>query len=293
MASFDAGFAYYGEIADAGRYDKALRTEIRDWHNARLSGSFDWLNRFLMRKRDGYFKLDKVNYGRALGPTWKLSDWRISGPSGGSRNNSRYIAPQMRGFPLTNLAPDAHVTVSGVLNNFYDGALTADTSTGAGKDEIWGQDSTGEWAVDQHEAEKWVELTWDSAQKIRQIILFDRERADQNVTGGALTFTHGDTMETLVVTALDAGGAPNVINFPQKTVTNVRFTINSFTGDKPGLAEFVVLGPSVHYQSATLATGAAVTGVANDEVRRVTDGVISRISLPAPAADPVLFEKFG
>ena len=81
-AAFDAGFAYYGEVADAGRYHAALRAEIRNWRNAQLAGTFDWPNRFVMQARDDYFKLDKVVYPRAFGPTWKLSDWAKSGDSG-------------------------------------------------------------------------------------------------------------------------------------------------------------------------------------------------------------------
>ena len=114
--SFDAGFAYFGAVADQSRYNAALRSEIRDWHNARLAGVFDWPNRFVMQERNDYFRLDKVEYDRAMGPTWKLSDWTKSGDSGGTRSNSRYLAPQLRGFPLTNLARDAQVTVSGAVD---------------------------------------------------------------------------------------------------------------------------------------------------------------------------------
>ena len=78
------------------------------------------------------------------------------------------------------------------------------------------------------------------------------------------------------MTGIASDGSPKIVDFAQKTVKKVRFTITAFSGTEPGLAEFVVLGPSVHYQSATLATGATVTGVTARRGRaaRVNDGTI-------------------
>ena len=279
-ASFDAGFAYFGSVAHQSRYNAALRLEIRDWLNATRAGVFDWPNRFLMQERSDYFELDKVEYDRAMGPTWQLSDWAKSGDWGGTRSNSRYLAPQLRGFPLTNLARDAQVTVSGAVDFSYSGGLAVDNSTGVGHlGEVWfSHDGEGEWAIVSGATEKWIELSWDSAQKVRRIILFDRELADQNTSAGTLTFTHADdSTTTQTVTGIAADGSPKIVDFAQKTVKKVRFTITAFSGTEPGLAEFVVLGPSVHYQSATLATGATVTGVTARRGRasRVNDGVIA------------------
>ena len=277
-ASFDAGFAYFGGVSDHSRYDAALRREIRDWHNATRAGAFDWPNRFVMQERHDYFKLDKAQHTRAMGPTWKLSDWAESGNSGGTRSNGRTLAPQLRGFPLTNLARDAQVTVSGVVDLSYSGGLAVDNSTGVGHlPQVWFlQDGEGEWAIADSAADKWIELGWDSAQKIRRIILFDRELADQNASAGTLTFTHADNSTTTqAVTGIAADGSPKIVDFAQKTVTKVRFTITTSSGTQPGLAEFVVLGPNAHYQSATLATGATVTGVTDGQAARVNDGTIA------------------
>ena len=124
--------------------------------------------------------------------------------------------------------------------------------------------------------EQWIELSWDSPQKVRRIILFDREFADQNVSAGTLTFTHAnDSTTTQTVTGIPLDGSPHIVDFAQKTVKKVRFTITAFSGTEPGLAEFVVLGPNVHYQSSTLATGATVTGVTSGQAARVNDGVIA------------------
>ena len=55
----------------------------------------------------------------------------------------------------------------------------------------------------------------------------------------------------------------------------MRFAITASSGTEPGIAEFVVLGPSVHYQSTTLATGATVTAVTAGQAARVNDGTIA------------------
>ena len=279
VSAFDAWFGYFGSAGDASRYNANLRAEIRDWTNAIRAGAFDWPNRFVMQERYDYFRLDKVSYSRALGPTWKLSDWATSGNSGGGRSNSRYIAPQMRGFPLTNLAPDAKVAVSGVLDNSYGGALAVDTSTGASSETnryLTDTNGSGEWAIASSATDKWIELSWDSARKIRRIILFDREFANQNTSAGTLTFTHADSSTTTqAVTGISSDGSPKIVDFAQKTVTKVRFTLTGTSGTAPGLGEFVVLGPSSHYQSTTLAADGTVTGVTAGQAGRVNDGAIA------------------
>ena len=276
-AVFDAGFAWFGSVAEASRLGAALRGEIRDWRNARLAGTFDRQSRFFMQAPAAGFRLDKVDHDRGIGPTWRLSDWAPSGTAGGRRSNGRYLAPQLRGFPLTNLARDAEVTVSGVLDNSYSGALAVDTHTGVGAVVgAPGLSGAGEWAIAGTASEKWIELTWDSPQKIRRIILFDRALVDQNVSAGTLTFTDADdTTSTLSVSGIPADGTPKGVDFAPKTVKQVRFTLTAVSGTAPGLAEFVALGPNPHYRDGTLAAGATVTGVTASEAARVTDGVIA------------------
>ena len=178
---------------------------------------------------------------------------------------------------MTNLARDAKVTVSGVLDNSYGGALAVDTVTGVG--DVAGEpglSGAGEWAIAGSAPDKWIELAWDRPQKVRRIILFDRASSAHNVTAGTLTFTHADdSTTTQTLSGLPSNGSPGIIDFARKTLKQVRFTINTFSGTEPGLAEFVVLGPNPHYQAATLATGATVTGVGSGAAARVTDGVIA------------------
>lgn len=277
-AAFDAGFAYFGDVGSLGDYDANLRLEIRDWNNAISAGAFDWPNRLEMQHPARYHRLDKVSHERGVGPTWKLSDWAVPNkhPTNGSRRASRYVAPQMHGFPMTNLAPDAQVTVSSAVDNSYGGALAVDTVTGSSHNrEIASAVGQGEWAFEEPSA--WIELAFDEPKKIRRIVLFDRQYRDQNVTGSSLTFTLSDnSIESLEVGALPTNGSAKVVDVAQKTVTRVRFTANATSGDRPGLAEFAVLGPSVAYQSGNLASGASVTGIQAGQAGRVSDGLFGQ-----------------
>ena len=275
-AAWDAGFDYYGAATDAARHDAALRREIRGWRNAQLAGAFDWPARFGMRQPADTFRLDKVQQRRALGPSWRLAEWTPVGAGGGTRGRSRSLAPQLRGAPLTNLAPDARVTVSGVLDRSYAGALAVDSATGVGAVAgAPGLTGSGEWALAGDAGEKWIELAWDTPQKVRGVWLFDRAQTGHNVTAGTLTLTRADNSTTdHTVSGLDPAGAPKVVDLPPQTLRKVRFTITASTGTAPGLAELVVLGPGRAYQAGTLASGAGVRGVPSAEAARVTDGVI-------------------
>ena len=275
-AAWDAGFDYYGAATDAARHDAALRREIRGWRNAQLAGAFDWPARFGMRQPADTFRLDKVQQRRALGPSWRLAEWTPVGAGGGTRGRSRSLAPQLRGAPLTNLAPDARVTVSGVLDRSYAGALAVDSATGVGAVAgAPGLTGSGEWALAGDAGEKWIELAWDTPQKVRGVWLFDRAQTGHNVTAGTLTLTRADNSTTdHTVSGLDPAGAPKVVDLPPQTLRKVRFTITASTGTAPGLAELVVLGPGRAYQAGTLASGAGVRGVPSAEAARLTDGVI-------------------
>ena len=274
-ASFNAGFAYFGNVNDAFRYSAGLRAEIKDWSNADYAGAFDEATQLSMRKRDQYFKLDKSQFAGAFGPTWKLSDWAISGTENGTRSNTRSIAPQMAGFPRVNLARDANVLVSSMRDTGFNGGLAVDRHTGVGIPyaTFWPNiEGGGEWIAHSTDSAPWIELSWDGAQKVRQIILFDRETPNDNITSATLSFSDGST---LAVSALPVDGKPRIVNFPEKLVQWVRLTINSHIGSKPGLGEFVVLGPNPDFNAHTLASGATVTGTLAGQGTRVTDGLIA------------------
>ncbi len=275
-AALDAGLAYVGRVRDAARHDAPLRREIRHWRYAALAGAFDAPNRLVMQEQGAYFKLDRVSHTGSIGPTWKLSDWAPLGAAGGQRRNSRYLAPQLRGFPTANLARDAEVTVSGALAPEFDGAHALDGFTVTGHD-----GGAGEWALAAGAREKWIELTWETPRRVREIILFDRASPQQNVRAGSLTLTRADgTTTTQRVDALPLTGGAKRIALSDQALVKARFTLHATQGAAPGLAEFAVLGPAPVYQVSNLATGAVVSGVAAGQGARITDGVI------APGAEP-------
>ncbi len=274
-ASFDGGFAYYGnEYVNTARYSSSDRSEIRGWLNAQQAGSFDWANRFLMREADEYFKLDSISRTGQVGPSWKLSDYNIDS---NQHSFSRYIAPQMSGHPLTNIARNATVTASSQLDNGFNPAMTVDTFTGVG--DLTSEDralftrliGSGEWVSSAFDTTPWVKLSWDSPQRIRQIMLFDRENTVDNIVSGTLNFSDGSTIN---VDSLDHNGDAKVIDFAEKSnITWVRFTITASSSYASGLAEFVVIGTNEGHDARNLAINAIVSGV--EDPSAVNDSTIS------------------
>ena len=100
--------------------------------------------------------------------------------------------------------------------------------------------SDGEWVSDGELSGAWAQLSWTAPQQITTIVLHDRPDTSENVLSGTLTFSDGSGIG---VGALPANGAGLRLQFPQKSVTWVRFTIDNAEGNATGLAEFEVYGP--------------------------------------------------
>ena len=101
-------------------------------------------------------------------------------------------------------------------------------------------DSTKEWATVGGKAGSWLNLAWASPVTINQVVLYDRPNTGDRVTAGTLTFSDGSTV---AVPSLDNAGGAITVNFPNKTVTSMRFTattVASTTGNV-GLAEIRAL----------------------------------------------------
>jgi hypothetical protein len=138
---------------------------------------------------------------------------------------------------LENVATTATVTVSGTASGFAVAGLTDGEVNGAPVDQ------PAEWAAPATPATgAWVRMDWAQPTTIRKVRIFDRVNTSDQVTGGHLDMSDGSTM---VVTALQNDGeTPWDVDFPDRTVTWVRFTIDSVssTTTEPGLAEFEVYG---------------------------------------------------
>ncbi|MGA9761392.1 MAG: PKD domain-containing protein, partial [Gaiellaceae bacterium] len=100
-------------------------------------------------------------------------------------------------------------------------------------------DPEHEWATIGGKAGSWLQLNWSSPQAIDHIVLFDRPNPDDQITGATLTFSSGGSV---TVPSLANDGSPVTIDFPARTTTSVRLTINSVSSTtlNIGLAEIEV-----------------------------------------------------
>lgn len=98
---------------------------------------------------------------------------------------------------------------------------------------------THEWSSHEQAVGAWLQLTWASAQTITQVVLYDRPNADDNVLAGTLTFSNGASVP---VGALPNTSGSLTVNFSQRSVTWVRFTVNQCSANtyNVGLAEIQV-----------------------------------------------------
>jgi LmbE family N-acetylglucosaminyl deacetylase len=101
-------------------------------------------------------------------------------------------------------------------------------------------DYTREWASAGELAGAWIQLTWPSAVTLGQVKLYDRPNLTDNVTSGTLLFSDGSTVS---VGTLPNNGAVLPVTFAARTVTWVRFRIDSAVGSNIGLAEFEAFAP--------------------------------------------------
>ena len=130
---------------------------------------------------------------------------------------------------LRNIAPLATVTVS-----------SEDTARGqTGEGVADGQPDASEWSTAGEGAGAWITLTWDHPATVTEIDLYDRPDPVDNVLSGTLTFDDGSV---IVVRALPAGGTPERVTFPPKTIRSVTFRIDQAQGRNAGLGEIMVIG---------------------------------------------------
>ena len=134
-----------------------------------------------------------------------------------------------------NIAPDAKVTVSSALGDAYSG----DRAT----DGIIGVPGMGEWACEGDTTDwgyirfPWIQLTWETAQKINRIVLFDRASGKDHIAGGKLVFSDGSVVW---VNQIPNEGYGKAVSFEPKTVTWVRFVTTDGKGRDLGFSELEV-----------------------------------------------------
>jgi LmbE family N-acetylglucosaminyl deacetylase len=166
--------------------------------------------------------------------------------------------------PPPNVAPLATVTASS--QNVATGQTAIKAVDGVA--EGYPQSPTNEWATLGQGAGAWIELDWDSAYQIYQIILYDRPNLNDQVESATITFSNGSTLN---VGALDNTGLGVTFNVNIPATNSMRVTITSVSGSTTniGLSEIGVYAlPAIgSYQppvanagpDQTVALGAAVS----------------------------------
>jgi predicted alpha-1,2-mannosidase len=124
-----------------------------------------------------------------------------------------------------NAAQFAHASVSS----------QADAGNGAGARAIDGRpirSGAVEWAST--EEDPWIELRFDHARRIHEVVLSDRADPAVNANGGTLRFDDGSTVP---VTGIPADGSRKVVEFSPRETESVRFEVAGGEGGGVGLNE--------------------------------------------------------
>ena len=179
-----------------------------------------------------------------------------------------YVTPRT----VSNIAGSASVAVSS--ENTSTGQLGIKAIDGV----IAGSpgDYKREWATVGQLAGAWITLTWSAPQTISSVILYDRPNLTDNVTSGTLLFSDGSSV---AVGALPNNGAAYNVLFPSRTVTWVKFRVDTAVGLNIGLAEFQVYPPAY-----------TTTAVTEQQTVVPGTGLDLRMRSANPIADRARFE---
>lgn len=157
----------------------------------------------------------------------------------------------------TNVAASASVTASS--QNTADGQLATKAIDGVA--DGYPGDYLREWSSAGQRAGAWIELHWTAPVTIDRVVLFDRPNMNDWITSGVLTFSDGSSVQ---VSALNNDGSGSLVRFATRTVTSVRFTVNSTSSasENIGLAEFQVFGTGSAVDQAPTAKAGSDQAVA-------------------------------
>lgn len=141
-----------------------------------------------------------------------------------------------------NIALNAKVTASTSLGEHFK----SDNVT----DGIIGVPDQGEWACVGDTTDwgyirfPWIQLTWETSQKINRIVLFDRPSLKDHIAGGKLLFSDG----TIIwVNQIPNQGIGKEIRFETKTVDWVKFITTDGKGKDLGFSEIEVYPSADQY----------------------------------------------
>ena len=156
------------------------------------------------------------------------------------RPDLQWLAPQrvLGSIPTGNAAREEGTTVSASSENVRGGQGAAKAVDGF--PEGFATDGTREWATAGGKAGSWIQLDFSSPKSLNAVALYDRPNLGDWITSGTLTFSDGGSMP---VRTLPNAGSPLVVPFPARSVTWVRFTVDSVGASTTsvGLAEIEAL----------------------------------------------------
>lgn len=184
-------------------------------------------------------------YSANFAPNWNNMRLHFNPPGGRyglCLHECRLLAPgekpKATPNPLAspeNIAPKAKIAVSSTHKD-YNAMGAVDGRVGG-----YPGDTAEEWATNGEAQGAWIKLTWDQAQTIRRVWLFDRPNALDQVLAGTLEFSDG-TSVALEKPLPDSAAQGVEISLEPKTVTWVKFTVTKVKPKSPniGLAEIAV-----------------------------------------------------
>ena len=154
--------------------------------------------------------------------------------------NENYVAPPTHGS--VNVALTATSTASTHIGDrppslAHDGIIGISDTDGSTISNLNAWVTTGEGVG------AWMQLDWSTPQTVNKIKLYDRPNVTHDhIKGGTLTFSDGSSVTVGELPDGVVNGAPDPleVTFDAKTITWVRFTVDSFTGHNAGLTEFEV-----------------------------------------------------
>ena len=286
IAAFDAAMVVRASH-NGGNFGNDKRDATRRWIELAEAGALADVERARLKPWQSSFELEEVEAGRS----WRLWDRaldltfdagaaagrkqanRVTGINYGERSNPMHVARPWAGHALRNIAGDALVETSSRRDVSFQGDNVVDGHIGVTV--VTGYRDGGhvsEWATKEEDGERWVELSWDAARPMREILLSDRANATDNVTAYRIDFDDG---EPIVGGALPPRGRFVRHRFAERRSARVRVTVTGHDGVSPGLSEIVVIGPDAQYLGDLAAGAAVVGGYAGGDGARLFDGDLS------------------
>ncbi len=201
---------------------------------------------------DVYGKTLSYHWTQTGGPSVSLSSQTVANPSFTAPTSDAALTFALTvGDGVASSTDSVTITVVEETENIADQATVTASSQDTADDEgadkaVDGYtdgeplgDPTHEWATLGKGAGSWLQLNWGSAQAIDHVVLYDRPNPQDQITGATLSFSSGGNV---AVPSLNNDGSPVTVNFPARSTTMLRLTINSVSSStlNIGLAEIEV-----------------------------------------------------